>query len=147
MPSVGAAPPPLSGVGAGASDSDAGRRTVFRALNAEDRAALDAQEDILSKGTGGTPAGHVVGNIDGFISASQTLEGASRFESEYGIVEIDVGIATDYGATLVEHPEVIADINQRLDGLRRTEALRNATRAQELLFEGFIPREAILGQR
>jgi hypothetical protein len=124
-------------------------RTVFRALNAADKAAFEAGEDIVAKGIGGNPAIQVLGRQPtGYISASETLEAASRFETpELGIIEIDMLKALDYGGIVVEQPSILRSIRLTLVGPDRARALRDTARAQELLFEGTIPFEAILGFR
>lgn len=121
-------------------------RTVFRALNAADKAALDAGDDILAKGVGGTPAIHVRGQQSTqFISAAERLEAAYRFETPgLGIVEIDVEIAKKYGASIIEQQDILASIRRLLRGADRARAIRDTQRAEEVLFKEFIPFEAII---
>jgi RHS repeat-associated protein len=138
-----------SGVAAGAKGAGAaagGGRIVFRAFNPADLAAWRAGEDLVAKGSGGTPAIHVLGRVKtGYLSASETMAGASLYETPgLGIAQIDMRIAEDFGATTVEHEALIQNIRRTLSGADRARALRDATKAEELLFDGTIPIEAII---
>ena len=52
--------------------------------------------------------------------------------------------ARDFGATTNEQDAIVKNIRQTLRGDAR--ALRDTQRAEELLFEDFIPHEAIIGR-
>jgi RHS repeat-associated protein len=109
-----------------------GKDTVFRALSAADREALDKGQALLPKGAGGSIADHVAGKPTGHISASLTEEAARRFDSGNGIVAINIGEATRGSTNFIDH-------NNVLQAARRSGDLtvaRDAKRAEEVLFKG-----------
>lgn len=116
-----------------------GSREVFRQLSAADRVALDAGRGLLPRGTGGTIARHVAGADTGYISASESIAGASRYASGNGLVAIDVNRAMAAGAGFVDHGNVVAALRRAGDFT----AVRNAIATQEVLFTGPISQTAI----
>ncbi|MFC5474360.1 RHS repeat-associated core domain-containing protein [Paraherbaspirillum soli] len=112
---------------------------VYRQLNAEDRDRFDSGLSLKPKGTGGSIADHVAGADTGHISASLTEEATLRFESGNGMVKIDVEAAIAGGAKYVDHNNVLQGAKQSKD----LKVQRDARRAEEVLFKGEIPHEAM----
>jgi hypothetical protein len=112
------------------------RGKVYRELSAYDRARLDAGKALQPKLGKGTIQRHVQGHPTKHISASDTIDGTSRFHSGNGLAEIDVDKVRQSGTKFIDHEEI-------LDNLSDPDAIRDAITADEVLFEGPIPRSAI----
>jgi RHS repeat-associated protein len=112
---------------------------VYRQLNAEDRARFDSGSSLKPKGSGGSIAEHVAGADTGHISASLTEDAAKRFESGNGLVKIDVEAAIAGDAKYIDHNNVLQGAKQS----KNLTVLRDARRAEEVLFKGEIPHEAM----
>jgi len=120
-----------------------GNRIVYRALNATDRAAIDAGLGISPKGTGfKNLAAHVEGRPTGLISASETLNGARLFDDGFGMVAIDLDMIANSGVGIIWHKNLLQNL-QNLQKYGTKQNLRNSERAKELLFKGSIPAGAI----
>jgi hypothetical protein len=80
----------------------------------------------------------------GHISASLTPEAAEIFDSNNGMIEIDIRKATGAGgATFIDHGNVMQAVNSR----GSLEDRKNAKRAEEVLFKGPVPTSAIRRRR
>ncbi|MEO1087337.1 MAG: hypothetical protein AAFY88_24130, partial [Acidobacteriota bacterium] len=83
------------------------------------------------------------------ISASLTEEAAERFASGNGLIAIDVDLATwGSGVRFIDHKDVLRAVrsSRALTKNRKKRAVRDATRAEEVLFRVLdeeIPFEAI----
>jgi hypothetical protein len=119
--------------------SGGGIRYVYRQLSATDRVAIDAGQGLTPKGIGGTIAQQVAGKDTQYISASLTEGATGLFASGNGLARIDVKAAVAGGATFVDHADVAGAVRR----LGTPTDVRNATRAQEVLFMRTIPRNAV----
>lgn len=116
-----------------------GGRKVFRQLSADDAESLASGGGITPKGTSKSVADHVAGKPTGHVSCSKTSGACERFSSGNGLAEIDVDKAVEGGARYIDHNNVV-DAVRRSGNLR---AVRDAKRAEEVLFRGTIPKEAV----
>ena len=114
-----------------------GKLYVYRELSAADRAALDAGEDLVAKGTGGTISDHVAGQPTKYVSAGQTAEAVAKYSSGNGLVRIDVDAAVGAGAGYVAHRNVLQSVAGDLG--RGSQAYKDAKDALEVLFKYRIP--------
>jgi hypothetical protein len=113
---------------------------VYRQLSAADRAAFNAGLGLSPKGVGGTAAEHVAGTTQtGYISASLSEAATAAYSSRNGLVAIDVDATIAAGTGYIEHGNVL-QILRRSGDFR---VLRNAERAQEVLFRGGVPWHAM----
>lgn len=110
---------------------------MYRELSAADRAALEAGQSLIPKGTGSSILEHVRGQPTGHISAAETIQGTSRFGAGNGLVEIDVNAAIAGGARFISHAEVLAGV-----GARPKQILK-VVESGEVMFEGAIPANAV----
>ena len=117
------------------------KNKVFRYLSADDRSRLEAGLGLAPKGEGGKGRilAHVQGESTGHISASKTKGAAKRFDSGNGYVIIDVKKATQGDTNFIDHNNVMQSVKSD------SRATRDARRAEEVLFRGPIPKEAISG--
>jgi RHS repeat-associated protein len=115
------------------------RGKVYRQLNADDVLNLAAGRGLVPKGTQKDIAAHVDGQASANISASLTPEATARFDTGHGLIEIDVRTAQAGGSHFIDHNNVM-QAAQRSGSLT---AVRNAKRAEEVLFRHGIPYEAI----
>ena len=113
--------------------------TVYRELSATDRINLENGFGLTPKGSGGSIGDQIRGENTGYISASKSIAATKRFSSGNGLVAIDVDEAMRTGTGFVDHNNVLQGAARSGD-LR---AVRDAKRAQEVLFKGAIPAEAI----
>lgn len=112
---------------------------VYRQLHAGDRARIDQGLGIQPKGNGGSIAGHVAGDDTGHISAALTEKATQRYASGNGLVEIDIKKAQEGGAKFIDHNNVLQATKRH--GTKTD--IKNAKLAQEVLFKGEIPANAI----
>ncbi len=115
----------------------AAKNVVYRELSAADRAALEAGQPLVPKGTGGTILDHVRGEATGHISASRTVGGTARFNGGNGLVEIDVNAATSGGTRFIPHSEVLEGVGAR------PKQIQKVLESGEVMFEGPIPPNAV----
>ncbi|WP_211241467.1 RHS repeat-associated core domain-containing protein [Cystobacter fuscus] len=106
---------------------------VYRELSFDDRVNFDSGLGLVPKGEGGSIADHVAGKKSGHISPEAT----KTFSSKNGLVAIDVDKAIQLGAKFIDHGNVLNAVSKDLT------SRRNAKRAEEVLFRGPIPQEAI----
>jgi RHS repeat-associated protein len=108
---------------------------VFRSLSFDDREALARGEGITPRGTNGTIADQVKGRDTRYTSASETIAGASLYDSGNGLVAIGVDQAVAGGVGFVDHGNVMQAVQRSGDQL----AIRNASRSREVMFKGPTP--------
>jgi len=113
--------------------------TVYRQLNYEDRAAFDNGDGLQPRGTTGSITDHILNRPTRHISASVTEEATERFASGQGMVAIDVNKAIAGGAKFIDHNNVMQAAKRSGD----SRIVRDARRAEEVLFVGSIPHDAI----
>ncbi|GAA0811418.1 LamG-like jellyroll fold domain-containing protein [Spirilliplanes yamanashiensis] len=113
--------------------------TVYRQLNYDDRTAFDKGEDLQPRGTTGSITDHILNRPTKHISASVTEGATERFASGQGMVAIDVNKAIAGGAKFIDHNNVMQAANRSGD----SRVVRDARRAEEVLFVGSIPHDAI----
>jgi len=104
-------------------------------------ARLEAGESLQPAGCGGSIAGHVAGEEDGYISASLEPEGTEKYASGNGMVAIDVATAVAGGAKFIDHNNVMQAVKR--EGTLKDVA--NARDSQEVLFDDCISLIARLG--
>ncbi len=117
----------------------AGSRKVYRQLSVDDTENLASGRGIAPRGASRSISDHVAGKPTGHISCSMSPGACARFSSGNGLAEIDVDTAIQGGARFVDHNNVIGAV-KRAGDLR---GVRDAKRAQEVLFRGTIPSEAV----
>ncbi|MFC3503111.1 LamG-like jellyroll fold domain-containing protein [Micromonospora krabiensis] len=113
--------------------------SVYRQLNYEDRTAFDNGDDLQPRGTSGSITDHILNRPTKHISASVTEGATERFASGQGMVAIDVNKAIAGGAKFIDHNNVMQAARRSGD----SRVVRDARRAEEVLFVGPIPRDAI----
>ena len=113
------------------------KNIVYRELSAADRAALEAGQPLVPKGTVGTVLDHVRGQPTGHISASETIKGTARFNSGNGLVAIDVDTVTQGGTKFIPHTEVLEGVGAR------PKQIQKVLESGEVMFEGPIPPSAV----
>ena len=85
-------------------------------------------------------ADQVASGTTGLISASETIAGTSRFNSGFGLIEIDVQKAIASGVGFVDHGNVLqAVVRQYGNSIQ----LKNAKSAAEVMFRERIPFDAV----
>jgi RHS repeat-associated protein len=135
-PIVGLEPPnPLTS--SPSLETPAAENIVYRELSAADRAALEAGQPLVPKGTGGTILDQVRGQPTGHISASETIEGTARFNGGNGLVAIDVDVATQGGTKFISHSEVLEGVGAR------PKQIQKVIESGEVMFQGPIPPSAV----
>ncbi|WP_426578133.1 RHS repeat domain-containing protein [Xenorhabdus stockiae] len=112
---------------------------VYRELTPDDALRLEQGLSLVPKGVGGSIAAHVEGINTGHISAALSARAAERYTSGNGLIAIDVKKAVKLGASYIDHNNVMQAV-MRAGSL---EARKNAKIAEEVLFKGEIPFEAI----
>jgi hypothetical protein len=127
----------VAGLGVLVHNNGCDSRTIFRALSESDMISLMNGQRIMPRGVVRDIEAQVKGMPTKYISASQTLEGARRFQSTAPIVEIDVNKLVRSGSGVVDHKNV-------LQALRDLKDITNAKRASEVLIKNGIDPGAIV---
>ncbi|WP_407566802.1 polymorphic toxin-type HINT domain-containing protein [Polymorphospora sp. A560] len=117
---------------------DCGRK-VYRQLSYEDRERFDNGEGLQPRGTTGSIVDHILNRPTKHISASVTQNATERFASGQGLVEVDIDKAIAGGAKFVDHNNVM----QAATRSGNSRVVRDARRAEEVLFIGVIPYDAM----
>ncbi|MBI6547191.1 RHS repeat-associated core domain-containing protein, partial [Xenorhabdus lircayensis] len=112
---------------------------VYRELTPDDALRLEQGLNLMPKGVGGSIAAHVEGVNTGHISAALSTRAAERYTSGNGVIAIDVKKAVKLGAKYIDHNNVMQAVMRE----GSLEARKNAKIAEEVLFKGEIPFEAI----
>ncbi|WP_430792013.1 Hint domain-containing protein, partial [Actinoplanes sp. G11-F43] len=115
------------------------KRKVYRQLSYDDRVRFDKRQGLEPHGTGGSIIDHIAGRPTKHISASLTEGASERFASGQGMVEIDIDKAIAGGARYIDHNNVM----QAAKRSRDSKVVRDARRAEEVLFVGLIPYDAM----
>ncbi len=113
---------------------------AYRALNETDLEAYNSGQRIMPKGTSGTILDHIQGRDTRYISVSMTEGGTARFETSYGVAEIDLEIAQQTGSGIVPQ-------EQLLQAARRggtPQDVQNIITADEILITRGIDPRAIV---
>ena len=110
--------------------------SLFRALRPDEWQSLMEWQRLQPKGISKDIEAHVQQLPTRYISASETLEGARRFQSSAPIIEISRKRLLETGSGVVDHKNVLQAL--------RGEDRRNAERALEVLIKNGIAPQTIV---